>query len=936
VKKEVAMGLQRLFETAAILACTAVSAVRAQTPPPPGTPASQIQRLIDARGLRTLLIRRIESSHLTADQIRQRLAQLGYDPTTLDPYLDEAVKEPPEPSPGVLEAVQALGVVAAPVKAADDPAPEDPLRPGELLLSSPPSGAAPVLPPPTAEERAKNLRVFGLEVFGRNTTQFQPVTTGPVPPSYVVGPGDELVLALTGDVEFTYRLPVSREGFILIPQIGQVWVNGLTLEGLRKQMYAHLGKAYSGIADGPGATAFFDISLGRLRTNQVFVTGEVARPGNYLVSPVASVLNALYLAGGPTANGSFRDVRLIKNDGAARDIDLYDYLLGGDNLADIHLEPGDVIFVPVHGDHVSIRGEIVREAIYELKPDETLYHLMEHAGGVTTPAHLRRARITRILPPTERRVPGVDRVVIDADLGEVLADTGAAPRLEPGDDVRVFAVRSEVRNVVTLAGSVWQEGSFGFADGMRAWDLIGMGEGLTPEAYLPTAQIERLNLVDSTLSIIPFSLDTLEDGTPREDPALSEFDVVRVFSRARFEPAHRVEVRGAVRDPGPLTRFENMTLHDAILYAGGLNPKTFTRRAYISRLQADSTRRVLPVRLEVDSLMIPVNADTLQDFDIIEVYGISRFTDEFPVTISGEVRQPGTEKFQEGMTLRDLIVRAGGLRPVADLTVEVARLVEPAQRSEGRITKSLMVRVDSSYIVPEEAVRFYLGDLSPPASDSKDHAAELVLRPYDQVFVRRIPHFEMQRTVTVSGEVVYPGAYSLRRKDERLRELVVDRAGGLTPTAHAAGFQLYRNGRLVNVEFEKVLEDASQRDNLVLLPGDSVVIPEYNPVVVVQGAVNSPSTVLYRHGEGLGYYIENAGGYAENADEGRTHVRYANGAMRVKHRFLFFGSSPEPGPGSVVTVPAEPEKEGSNTASIVASITQVLVTGATLAIVAIR
>lgn len=930
------MGLQRLLEAAIVLACSAVSAARAQTPPPPGTPASQIQRLIDARGLRTLLVRRIESSGMTADQIRQRLAQLGYDPATLDPYLDEAVKDPPEPTVGVLEAVQALGVVAAPVKAGEDPVPEDPLRPGELLLSSSPSGAAPVLPPPTAEERARNLRVFGLEVFARNTTQFQPVTTGPVPPSYVVGPGDELVLALTGDVEFTYRLPVNREGAVLIPQIGQVWVNGLTLEDLRKQMYTHLGKAYSGIADGPRATAFFDISLGRLRTSQVFVTGEVAHPGSYLVSPVASVLNALYLAGGPTAHGSFRDVRLVGGEADARRIDLYDYLLRGDNLADIRLEPGDVIFVPVHGDHVSIQGEIVREAIYELKPDETLYHLVEHAGGVTTPAHLRRARITRILPPAERRVPGVDRVVIDADLGDILADPPAAPRLEPGDDVRVFAVRSEVRNVVTLSGSVWQEGSFAFADSLRAWDLIDMGEGLTPEAYLPTAQIERLNLVDSTLSIIPFSLDTLPDGTPRENPALSEFDVVRVFSRARFEPPHRVEVRGAVRDPGTLTRFENMTLRDAILYAGGLNPKTFTGRAYISRLQADSTRRVLPVHLDVDSLMIPLNADTLEDFDIIEVYGIARFTDEFPVTISGEVRHPGTEKFQEGMTLRDLIVRAGGLRPVADLTVEVSRLVEPAQRTAGRIAKSIVVRVDSSYIVPEEALRFYLGDLSPSDRDSTDQAAELELRPYDQVFVRRIPHFEMQRTVTVSGEVVYAGTYSLRRKDERLRELVLGRAGGLTPTAHAAGFRLYRDGRLVNVEFEQVLQDASHRDNLVLLPGDSVVIPEYNPVVVVQGAVNSPSTVLYRQGEGLGYYIENAGGYAQNADEGRAHVQYANGATRVKHEFLFFGSSPKPGPGSVVTVPAQPEKEGSNAAAIIASITQVLVTGATLAIVAIR
>lgn len=928
------MGIDRSIGFVLVLAFAAPSVAQAQKPPP-GTPASLIQRQIDARGLRSMLISRINTSGLTATEIRARLSRLGYDPATLDPYLDEALDNPPEPSPNVLAAVASLGVLPAPGPGLGQVAPDDLLRPGELVPAAS-LNSQPAMPPPTREEREKNLRVFGLDVFGRSTTQFQPVTTGPVPPSYVVGPGDELVLALTGDVEFTYRLPVTRDGYVLIPQIGQVWVNGMTLERLRERMYTHLSKAYSGIADGPRATAFFDVSLGRLRTNQVFVTGEVAQPGSFLVSPVASVLNALYLAGGPTAYGSFRDIRLIRGGENAYRIDLYDYLLRGDDLAGIRLEPGDVIFVPVHGDHVSIRGEVVREAIYELRPDETLAHLVQHAGGVTAPAHLRRARITRILPPSERRVPGVDRVVIDADLSEVVASPATAPRLEPGDDVRIFAIRSEVRNVVTLSGSVWQNGSFGFVDGLRAWDLIGMGEGLTPEAYLPTAQIERLNLVDSTLSIIPFSLDTLPDGAPRQNPALQEFDVLRVFSRARFEPAHRVQVQGAVRTPGTLTRFENMTLRDAILYSGGLTPQTYTGRAYISRLQADSTRRILPIELEVDSLMIPLNADTLEDFDIIEVYGIARFTDEFPVTISGEVRNAGTEKFQEGMTLRDLIVRAGGLRPTADLRVEISRLVEPSERADGLIAKIITARIDSSYIVPEEAVRFYLGDLSPPHDGDADEASDLELQPYDHVFVRRIPHFEMPRTVAITGEVIYPGSYSLRRKDERLRELVVDRAGGLTATAHAAGFRLYRDGSLVNVEFAKVLNNASHQDNLVLFPGDSIVVPVYDPVVVVQGAVNFASTVLYRQGKGLGYYIDNAGGYAENADKGRTHVRYANGATRVKHKFLLFGSSPRPEAGSIVIVPAKPEKEGSDLASILASVTSVVMAGVTLAIVAIR
>ena len=447
----------------------------------------------------------------------------------------------------------------------------------------------------------------------------------------------------------------------------------------------------------------------------------------------------------------------------------------------------------------------------------------------------------------------------------------------------------------------------------------------------------RLDLVDSTLSIIPFSVDTLTGGRPVENPALEEYDVVRVFPRTRFEPVHRVEVQGAVRDPGTLPRFDGMTLRDAILRSGGLIRETYTGRAFISRLQPDSTRRIIPVELELDSLMIPQNADTLEDFDIVEVYGIARFTDRFPVTISGEVRDPRTEDFQEGLTLRDLIVRGGGLTPTAHLTVEISRLSDPKERAAGRIARIFRVELDSSYIVPDEAARFYLGDRdseTPEISDG-DAAAEFGLRPYDRIFVRRIPDFEFPRVVNITGQVRYPGNYTLERKDQRIKD-VIERAGGLTPTAFAGGFRFYRSGNAVNVELAKVLKNARHRDNVILFPGDSMVLPEYNPVVVVQGAVTSPSTVLYRKGAGLDYYVGNAGGYARNADKGRVSVRYANGSARVKRKFLFFGSSPAPGPGSTVLVPEKPLGEPTNVTQLFGTIAQVLASMVAIMLIATR
>ncbi len=350
-------------------------------------------------------------------------------------------------------------------------------------LVAPSALSAQTVPPlgSSAIEKERNLRVFGLEVFRRSTSEFQLMTTGPVPASYRVGPGGELVLLLNGNVENSYVLPVTREGFIVIPQVGHVWVNGLTMDELRNQLYTQLGRAYSGVRRGPEATTQFQLTLGQLRPNQVFVTGEVAQPGTYLVHAVASTLNALYLAGGPTPECSFRDVRINRGNQMAHRLDLYEYLLQGQNLSEVRLEPGDVVFVPVHHPQVSIKGEVVRPAINEVLPDETLSDLVAFAGGFTAPAHARPARITRILPPEDRAVPGVDRITIDVDLAEVVRNP--VPRAAAGARRRraVFPVRSEVRRTVTAQGALWHPGDFRYKPGLRVWDLIEKAEGIVSE-----------------------------------------------------------------------------------------------------------------------------------------------------------------------------------------------------------------------------------------------------------------------------------------------------------------------------------------------------------------------------------------------------------------------------------------------------------------------
>ncbi|MFO7892661.1 MAG: SLBB domain-containing protein [Longimicrobiales bacterium] len=801
----------------------AVPPAEAQVAPPPGTSAQAIQEQISSRGLQSAVLQRLQQSGMSESQVRQRLASMGYDPSTLDPYLSGDAEPPEQPSGSAISAAQALGLL--------QPAEVDSV---ETEVREPADS--------TALEREREVRVFGLEVFRRTTSEFQPVTTGPVPPSYRVGPGDELVLFLTGDVEKSYDLPVTREGFVVIPQVGQVWVNGLTMAEIRDQMYTYLGRSYSGVSRGPDATTHFQLTLGQLRPNQVFVTGQVAEPGTYLVNAVASALNALYLGGGPLPTGSFRDVRVMRAGELAHRLDLYEYLLEGDNLSDIRLEPGDVIFVPVPHDQVSIEGEVARPAIYELMPGETLVDLIGFAGGLNAPAYTRRAQITRILPPEERTEPGVDRVTMDVDLAAALADPEAAPALEPGDDVRVYRVQREVRNTVAITGGVWHPGAYRLEPGLRAWDLIRRAEGLKEDAYRGRAQIVRIDPGDSTRTVIPFTLDVAADGTPVANPELREYDTVRVFSR-------------------------------------------------------------------------------------------SDFTTDFPVSISGEVREPVSPVFEEGMTLRDLILRARGILPTADLTIEIARLPDAARRGTDTIAEILQVTVDSSFLVSEQARQYHMAESV--ADDGP--AAEFTIEPYDRVTVRQLPDFQLQRSVELRGHVRQPGHYTLQERDECL-STVIRRAGGLRPEAYAGGARFFRNGVRVNVDLGEAVEGPGCPADIALLDGDSLFVPEYNPVVVIQGAVNGeqPVAIQFRPGAGLGYYINNAGGYARNADEDRVHVRYANGEGAAVGRFLMFSSAPELEAGAVVTVPFVRDEDRVNVPSLISDIAQIAATLTTIALVIAR
>ncbi len=324
------------------------------------------------------------------------------------------------------------------------------------------------------------------------------------------------------------------------------------------------------------------------------------------------------------------------------------------------------------------------------------------------------------------------------------------------------------------------------------------------------------------------------------------------------------------------------------------------------------------------------NDIALQEYDVVTIHGRDEFRADRTVAIGGMVNEPDAYPYRAGMTLRDLVLMARGFRDRTYLdTAEVSRLT--TDRSGGQLAIRMRVPIDSTYLFERSTTYPQLP--GPPTTDNG--APELDLQPFDRVTILRQPEFELLRTVRITGEVRFPGPYALTHKEERISSLI-SRAGGLLPTAYADGGRFFRGldsaGR-VNIDLPESLRQPGGHNDITLQPGDSLHIPEYAPTVLVQGAVNAPTSVLFDAGADLDYYIGNAGGFTRLADEGRVSVRYANGSARVKKGgFLFLGSSPKPGPGSIVFVPEKDPADKFDTRGLIADIVTIV---GTLGIVAL-
>jgi protein involved in polysaccharide export with SLBB domain len=497
------------------------------------------------------------------------------------------------------------------------PAPAAPVKPAPAQ----PAAQTPGAPESTArgndfqdfiaETVGSRLPLYGYELFQAAPSTFAPVENIPVTPDYIIGPGDELLIRAWGQIDVDYRALVDRNGLINIPRVGSIPVAGVPYKDISAHVRTAVSRNFRNFE--------LMVTLGQLRSIQIFVVGQARRPGNYTVSSLSTLVNAIFAAGGPSTRGSMRSIQLKRGESVVTELDLYDLIAFGDKSRDAPLLPGDVIYFPPIGPLVAVSGSVNIPAIFELKRQTNVGQLLDLAGGLTTTAQLRRASIERI---DDREARTVDQFSLDYD--------GLRRRVKDGDLVSVFSISPRFENAVTLRGKVAAPLRYPYRPGMRVRDLIPERDALITADYyarknlavrveaLPQGQlaydvrrladeinwdyavIERQKPADLTTELIPFNLGKVVlENDPLANLPLMPGDIVTVFSKTDVAaPAARrpvvVSLEGEFNFAGVYQAQPRETLRQLVVRVGGLTERAYVFGAHFMR---ESTRREQEERL---------------------------------------------------------------------------------------------------------------------------------------------------------------------------------------------------------------------------------------------------------------------------------------------------------------------------------------------------
>jgi protein involved in polysaccharide export with SLBB domain len=784
-----------------------------------------------------------------------------------------------------------------------------------------------------ANSIGRQLPIYGVNLFRNPPSTFAPLNAVPVTPDYVIGPGDELLIQVWGQVTLNSRYTVDRSGSIYIPQVGTVHVAGLSFAQMHDFLRAQMARVFRNFD--------LNVNMGQLRSIQVFVVGQARRPGSYTISSLSTLINALFATGGPTPQGSLRHIQLKRAGNVVVDFDLYDLLLRGDKSKDEQLLPGDVIYIPPVGPQIAVAGSVNVPAIYELKSanSTTVGNILELAAGLTNVASKETVRLERV---DERRMRSITEVALDAQ--------GRSTILHDGDLLELMAVPGQYKDAITLRGNVANPGRYKWKAGMRIRDLLPDKDALiTRDYWLKRGQLGQpvLTYIPTCLPTTPFGIPGLIYGIPLGEEGQNP--------NWRYSSTRNPNLIGLAfgseggasdgTDNGPTDGGLDCTkVPESETAASGINDR------YTPPTQTPQTTN-------------SAGAQNLSNNGF--------FTNNVQQNNSGQNQLSATSTSVGSTFVANS--SAGQFKPRNDV-----KLSEPD--------------IDWGYAVIERQSKENLTTSLLPFNLGKlvlegDASQNLELLPGDVVTVFskadiRVPQAQQTRYVRLEGEVVSSGVYSVL-PGETLRHLV-QRAGGLSTDAYLYGSEFTREStrrvqqqrlneyidqitlqvstnatsnrgltpqdsaamaaaqqqnqnvinslRQVRATGRIVLEmlvdakDLSQLPDLPLEDGDRFIVPRVPSTVSVDGAVYNQNSFVYDPSRRVGSYIRLAGGANRDADKNRAYVIRASGSVLSKqYSSSLRGSSFESlhiYPGDTVVIPLNLTK--GNTLRTVVSVAQIV------------
>ena len=780
------------------------------------------------------------------------------------------------------------------------------------------------------QEKDKNIastpEPYGYDVFSNAPTTFAPNVDIAVPAHYMVGPGDTLSVQIFGKENFNYELPVSREGEVVVPQLGPFTVAGLTFTEMKKYLANEIKNKILGVD--------VSIALTEMRSLRVFVLGDAYKPGAYVLNSLSSITHALFAAGGIADIGSLRNIQLKRAGELVAILDLYELLIEGDSSNDLLLKSGDVIFIPPLGQQVTVAGEVRRPAIYELKGAEKFTDIIDMAGGLLPTAYPSSTVVERFNKNNLRSIVNVD----------LSQQSSLQAKVKAGDFINVMKTTELFSESITVIGAVIRPGNYQWMAGQKIADLLpNVHAYMLDDADLSYSLVIREKDIGRNIDVFQFSLfNAISNPLSQDNIALEPRDKVLIFSnieipsfnrhglsalaltknelleRERSDVQKQYEEREFWRYYGEDTAIssndEQIALAEKFASINTLSGISEQDDTSIRELNFFSRKRLLAPVIE----QLKRQAATGQPMQLVE--------------IAGAVKNPGVYPLAKNNKVNDLIVAAGGLK-------------ESAYLKSGELTRNDFAKGHASKL----AIKVNLGSALGGNVDDN-----FLLKSKDRLNVHLIPAWQENHIVTLRGEFMFPGKYTIKRGDT-LSDLI-KRAGGFTEFAYldaslfareklkqleqknlvkvsenlrmelaskslsqqesAAGIDYQQTrqlladltdvkpiGRLV-IDIPLILSDPSA--DVILENGDMLYVPTKVNSINVVGQVQVASSHLHKNSLAAEDYIALSGGMKKQADESRVYIIKANGAVKKPSNGNWFSTQEQDlKPGDTIVVPLD-------------------------------